>query len=54
MKETYTRIAENHYTIPDSLSKGAYHLIKKLLHPNPKQRPSVAAITQVFFFSNIE
>ena len=54
LKETYSRIAENHYTIPDSLSKGAYHLIKKLLHPNPKQRPSVAAITQVFFFSNIE
>jgi len=52
LKETYSRIAENHYTIPDSLSKGAYHLIKKLLHPNPKQRPSVTAITQDLFFSS--
>ena len=53
LKETYSRIAENHYTIPDSLSKGAYHLIKKLLHPNPKQRPSVAAITQVLSFPTL-
>jgi serine/threonine protein kinase len=51
LKETYSRIAENHYTVPDSLSRGAGHLIKKLLHPNPKHRPSLPTITADPFFS---
>ena len=51
LKETYSRIAENLYTIPDSLSKGASNLIRKLLHPNPKLRPSLPTITQDAFFS---
>jgi serine/threonine protein kinase len=52
LKETYSRIAENHFTVPDSLSKSACNLIKRLLHPNPKLRPTLPNIPQDSFFSS--
>lgn len=52
LKETYSRIAENLFTVPETLSKGASNLIRKLLHPNPKQRPSLPTITSDSFFSS--
>ena len=50
LKETYSRIADNIYTIPDSVSPSAAALIRQLLHPQPHQRPSVPSINQDSFF----
>lgn len=50
LKETYSRIADNHYSVPDNISTSASSLIRKLLHPNPKSRPTVPSITQDSFF----
>ena len=47
LKETYSRIAENVYTIPESISASAGALIRALLHPSPPSRPTVSSITQV-------
>ena len=47
LKETYSRIADNLYTLPESLSASAGGLIRALLHPSPPSRPTVSSITQV-------
>ncbi|XP_023327473.1 serine/threonine-protein kinase PLK1 [Eurytemora carolleeae] len=52
LKETYTRIAENVYSIPESVSPSAAGLIRRLLHHNPRSRPSVSSIPQDTFFSS--
>jgi len=52
LKETYSRIADNHYTVPDTISTSATVLIKRLLHPMPKSRPSIQNIPQDSFFSS--
>ena len=51
LKETYSRIADNVYTVPESLSPAAGGLIRALLHPSPPSRPSVTQITQVLQLS---
>ena len=51
-KETYSRIADNHFAVPDTVSRPATLLIRRLLHPNPKNRPLVSTITQDQFFSS--
>lgn len=52
LKETYSRIADNHYAVPDTVSRPATLLIRRLLHPSPKSRPSVTSITQDPYFSS--
>jgi len=52
LKETYSRIADNHFAVPDTVSRPATLLIRRLLHPNPKNRPVVSTITQDPFFSS--
>jgi len=52
LKETYSRIADNHYTVPDTVSSSATGLIKRLLHPLPKSRPTIQSIPQDSFFSS--
>merc|ERR1740128_299442 len=52
LKETYTRIAENVYTVPETVSAPANSLIRRLLHHNPRSRPAVPAITQDAYFSS--
>lgn len=51
LKETYSRIADNHYTVPDTVSHSAKQLIRRLLHPTPKARPIVSSIPQDPWFS---
>ena len=52
LKETYSRIADNVYSVPESLSPSAASLIRALLHPSPPHRPAVSAITgESFFYS---
>jgi len=51
LKETYTRIAENVYSIPEAVSPLAASFIRQLLHPDPKQRPLVPNIAQDPFFT---
>ena len=50
LKETYSRIADNVYTIPDTVSPSAASLIRMLLHPVPNHRPGVPSIIQDSFF----
>ena len=52
LKETYSRIAENVFSVPDSVSPPAASLIRLLLHPSPARRPLVPSITaEPFFYS---
>ena len=52
LKETYSRIADNVFSVPDSVSPSASALIRLLLHPSPAHRPQVPAITaEAFFYS---
>lgn len=46
LKETYSRIKKNEYTIPStrSLSKGACDMIHKMLKSDPNSRPTVTAL----------
>ncbi|XP_046372425.2 serine/threonine-protein kinase PLK1-like isoform X2 [Haliotis rufescens] len=41
LKETYLRITENSYTLPNSLSNSAKNLIRKCLSPDPARRPTL-------------
>ena len=50
LKETYSRIAENVFTVPDTVSPSAAALIRLLLHPSPAHRPGVPNIYQDSFF----
>ena len=52
LKETYSRIADNVFSVPDSVSPSASSLIRLLLHPSPTHRPQVPTITaEPFFYS---
>ena len=52
LKETYSRIADNVFSVPDSVSPSAASLIRLLLHPSPAHRPQVPGITgEAFFYS---
>ncbi|ESP01233.1 hypothetical protein LOTGIDRAFT_112005, partial [Lottia gigantea] len=51
LKETYLRISENIYTLPNSLSTIAKNLIRKCLSPDPDQRPNLDDIVKDDFFT---
>ena len=50
LKETYSRIAENRFTVPETVSPAAANLIRQLLAARPTARPAVAAIARDPFF----
>ncbi|XP_060578225.1 serine/threonine-protein kinase PLK1-like isoform X2 [Ruditapes philippinarum] len=50
LKETYIRITENRYSIPDWISPQARHLITKCLTNEPELRPSLDSILMDDFF----
>ena len=51
LRETYSRIRNNEYTIPSRISDNAAKLIKKMLQPNPTDRPSLNEILEDDFFT---
>uniref|UniRef100_A0A0N4ZTF7 Serine/threonine-protein kinase PLK n=1 Tax=Parastrongyloides trichosuri TaxID=131310 RepID=A0A0N4ZTF7_PARTI len=50
IKETYTRIKNNQFSIPSNINDNAKHLIRFLLHPNPSSRPRVRDTLKFDFF----
>uniref|UniRef100_A0A1A8FIC4 Serine/threonine-protein kinase PLK n=1 Tax=Nothobranchius korthausae TaxID=1143690 RepID=A0A1A8FIC4_9TELE len=52
LKDTYNRIKKNNYTIPWHITPTAATLIKKMLHADPAQRPSVAEVLADEFFTS--
>uniref|UniRef100_A0A8D3CLT5 Serine/threonine-protein kinase PLK n=1 Tax=Scophthalmus maximus TaxID=52904 RepID=A0A8D3CLT5_SCOMX len=52
LKETYNRIKKNNYTIPWHINPAASSLIKRMLHADPTQRPTVAEVTADEFFTS--
>lgn len=51
LKETYNRIKKNNYTIPWNVNPLAAALIKRMLHADPSQRPTVAQLQTDEFFT---
>ncbi|XP_068726927.1 serine/threonine-protein kinase PLK1-like [Montipora capricornis] len=51
LRETYNRIRNNEYTIPSRISDNAARLIKKMLQPNPNDRPSLNHVLEDDFFT---
>ena len=51
LKETYIRITDNRYTIPDWVSTQAKNLITKCLNHEPERRPSLDDVLADEFFS---
>lgn len=51
LKETYNRIVENCYCIPNTLSNSARSLIQKCLTPEPELRPSLDQLLADNFFT---
>ena len=51
LKETYVRITSNKYYLPSHISSSARQLIRRLLSPEPSQRPSLEKILADDFFS---
>ena len=51
LRETYNRIRNNEYTIPSRVSDNAAKLIKRMLKPNPADRPSLKEILADEFFT---
>ncbi|KAF3687912.1 Serine/threonine-protein kinase PLK1 [Channa argus] len=52
LKETYNRIKKNNYTIPWHINPSAASLIKRMLHADPAQRPTVAELLTDEFFTS--
>uniref|UniRef100_A0A3P8ULK4 Serine/threonine-protein kinase PLK n=1 Tax=Cynoglossus semilaevis TaxID=244447 RepID=A0A3P8ULK4_CYNSE len=52
LKETYTRIKKNNYTIPWHINPLASTLIKRMLHADPGQRPTIAEVIADEFFTS--
>ncbi|KAM3864627.1 serine/threonine-protein kinase PLK1 [Diretmus argenteus] len=52
LKETYNRIKKNNYTIPWHINPAASTLIKRMLHADPAQRPTIAELTTDEFFTS--
>uniref|UniRef100_A0A8C6SJW3 Serine/threonine-protein kinase PLK n=1 Tax=Neogobius melanostomus TaxID=47308 RepID=A0A8C6SJW3_9GOBI len=44
LKETYNRIKKNNYTVPWHVNPAASSLIKRMLHADPTQRPTVTEL----------
>ncbi|XP_072240829.1 serine/threonine-protein kinase PLK1 [Leuresthes tenuis] len=51
LKETYNRIKKNNYTIPWHINPAASSLIKRMLHADPAQRPTIAQLQADEFFT---
>ncbi|XP_034044771.1 serine/threonine-protein kinase PLK1 [Thalassophryne amazonica] len=51
LKETYSRIKKNNYVIPWHINPVASSLIKRMLHADPAQRPSVSELQADEFFT---
>ncbi|XP_070684633.1 serine/threonine-protein kinase PLK1 [Pempheris klunzingeri] len=52
LKETYNRIKKNNYTIPWHINPSASTLIKRMLHADPAQRPTIAELQTDEFFTS--
>uniref|UniRef100_A0AAX7TY98 Serine/threonine-protein kinase PLK n=1 Tax=Astatotilapia calliptera TaxID=8154 RepID=A0AAX7TY98_ASTCA len=52
LKETYNRIKKNNYTIPWHINPAATTLIKRMLHADPTQRPTIAELQADEFFTS--
>ncbi|XP_065576839.1 serine/threonine-protein kinase PLK1-like [Artemia franciscana] len=52
LSETYARIASNKYAIPNHISSRAKSLMKKMLAPEPRQRPTIDQILNHDFFAS--
>ncbi|XP_069023359.1 serine/threonine-protein kinase PLK1 [Embiotoca jacksoni] len=52
LKETYNRIKKNNYTIPWHINPAASSLIKRMLHADPAQRPTIAELEADEFFTS--
>lgn len=52
LKETYNRIKKNSYTIPWHVRPEASSLIKRMLHADPTQRPTIAELIEDEFFTS--
>lgn len=51
LKDTYNRIKKNNYTIPWHINPAAASLIKRMLHADPAQRPTVVDLQADEFFT---
>ncbi|XP_037327871.2 serine/threonine-protein kinase PLK1 [Pungitius pungitius] len=51
LKETYNRIKKNNYTIPWHINPLATALIKRMLHAEPSQRPTIGELQADEYFS---
>lgn len=51
LKETYNRIKKNNYTIPWHINPVASALIKRMLHADPAQRPTISELISDEFFT---
>ena len=51
LSETYTRIAHNMYVIPQWISRSARSLIRQLLAPDPRHRPTLDQVLKHEFFT---
>ncbi|KAL1005254.1 hypothetical protein UPYG_G00056700 [Umbra pygmaea] len=51
LKETYNRIKKNNYTIPWHINPVASSLIKRMLHADPAQRPTISQLLTDEFFT---
>uniref|UniRef100_A0A3Q1FH85 Serine/threonine-protein kinase PLK n=1 Tax=Acanthochromis polyacanthus TaxID=80966 RepID=A0A3Q1FH85_9TELE len=52
LKETYNRIKKNNYTIPWHINPAASSLIKRMLHADPAQRPTITELQADEFFTS--
>ena len=50
VSETYSRIAHNIYVIPPWISRPARSLIRQLLAPDPRHRPTLDQVLKHDFF----
>uniref|UniRef100_A0A3B3CK63 Serine/threonine-protein kinase PLK n=1 Tax=Oryzias melastigma TaxID=30732 RepID=A0A3B3CK63_ORYME len=52
LKDTYNRIKKNNYTIPWHINPAASALIKRMLHADPAQRPTITDLQTDEFFTS--
>ncbi|TNN43654.1 Serine/threonine-protein kinase PLK1 [Liparis tanakae] len=52
LKETYNRIKKNNYTIPWHINPLATSLIKRMLHADPAQRPTITELQEDEYFTS--
>ena len=51
LKETYVRITNNNYVLPQTMSASAQKFIQKCLHNDPELRPTLDQLLQEDFFT---